>query len=340
MASIGSRCMAALMALVVAGPVQAQAQAAACAAPRALKAAAAPRPMMGVAEMDKERFVAQTGGPVQVLHTFMPKRAGWGVISGRKPGGRLDQMREALDRDPRTMILLSYAPIPAGIEGPPREALAKCAAGEFNEHYEEYGRGLAERDLKRIIMRIGWEWDAKFPWGAQKNVEQAKLFGACFANVVRSIRKTFPDNEITFDFNSTLSVTPALLEAGYPGDEYVDVVSVEGYDGRPGKTPEQRWMATQKVFDMVRDFGKARGKRLAFPEWGIMSNKQNVKWGGGDNPYHIQKVCEYAQDPANNVAYLLYFDRESDIADSRLATHPKSLEAFKTYCAGVAVACE
>ena len=340
MASRTRRGTVAMLALMLATPAQAAPPACPPAAPSAGGAAGAVRPKMGVAEMSSERFAAQTGAPVQVLHTFIPKRAGWAVISGEKAGSRYGEMRQALAREPDTTILLSYSPIPAEIEGPPAEALAKCAAGDFNHYYERYGEGLADNRLDHIIMRIGWEWDAKFPWGAQKDVGQAKLFSACFANVVKSIRKAYPGNHITFDFNSTMAVTPALLEAGYPGDAYVDVVSVEGYDGRPGKTPEQRWAATEKLFDMVRDFGKAHGKKLAFPEWGIMTNKKNPSWGGGDNPYHIQKVCEYAADPANNVAYLLYFDRESDIADSRLATHPKSLEAFRTYCTGVPLICK
>lgn len=332
--------MVAALTLVLAAPAQAASPACSLPAPAAAGAApATARPMMGVADMSSERFKAQTGAPVQVLHTFIPKKAGWAVISGEKAGSRYGEMRQALAREPNAVILLSYSPIPADIEGPPAEALAKCANGDFNQYYTRYGEGLAENKLDHIIMRIGWEWDAKFPWGAQKDLGQAKLYGACFANVVKSIRKAYPGNHITFDFNSTMAVTPALLEAGYPGDAYVDVVSVEGYDGRPGKTPEERWAATEKVFNLVRDFGKAHGKKLAFPEWGVMTNKKNPSWGGGDNPYHIQKVCEYAANPANNVAYLLYFDRNSDLADSRLETHPKSLEAFRTYCTGVPMVC-
>lgn len=322
---------AAALALALVAPFGARAEGQAGATARG---AAGPGPKLGVAEMDGERFAAQTGMSPRVLHTFVIRREGWGPIQGGR-GGRLDEVAKALARDPDRTVVISYPPIPQKVEGPPGEALAKCAAGEFDAYYARYGAGMAERKLDRVIMRVGWEWDGKFPWGGQKDVDQAKLYAACFANVVKSIREAYPGNRILFDYNSTTAVTPALLAAGYPGDAYVDIVSVEGYDNRQGNTPEKRWNALKKVFDMVRDFGQARGKKLAFPEWGVMTSKRNPGWGGGDSPYHVQKVCEYAKDPANGVVYMTYFNRSSDIADSSLESHPESLKAFRTYCAGV-----
>lgn len=296
-------------------------------------------PLIGIAGMDPRPFQELTGTSIRLVHTFVPKREGWAPLRGENAGGRLDVMARALAQHANTVGLISYPPIPARIEGSREEALAKCAAGQFNDHYAAYSRGMMDRRLDRVILRIGWEWDDDFPWGAKKDVALARLFGACFANVVRSIREAYPDNRILFDWNSTMAVTPELLEAGYPGDAYVDIVSVEGYDGRGGADPERRWRATERAFNLVRDFGKARGKKLAFPEWGIVTHWKNPKWGGGDNPLHVQRVCEYAKDPANNVHYLSYFNRSVATSNHRLEDHPRSLEAFRTHCGSIPVSC-
>jgi len=322
-------------ALLAAMPAPARSEVAACAA-TSDRPERGSLPIMGVMGLDSTMFEQLTGTPIAQLHTFVPRQEGWSPISGRSSGSRIKEAKDALADAPEQTVVISYSPIPQRIEGPRRQALGKCAAGYFNQHYVDYGRSLAERNLDRFILRIGWEWDADFPWGADRDLYQAQLYGDCFAQVVRSIRRGFPDNRILFDWNSTLSVTQDLLEAGYPGDEVVDIVSVEGYDNRGGSTPQERWAAVERQFDMVRDFGLAHGKKLAFPEWGIWSAQQKPSWGGGDNPYHIQKVCEYAKNPANNVLYLNYFNRSNEYADHRLQANPRSLNAFRTYCRGFA----
>ena len=85
---------------------------------------------------------------------------------------------------------------------------------------------------------------------------------------------------------------------------------------RGGSTPQERWARVERVFDLVRDFGLAHGKKLAFPEWGIWtSRQQHQRWGGGDNPYHVQQVCAYAKDPAKCHAYVAGLDTTNLVAD-------------------------
>lgn len=308
-------------------------------APECAAAGSTGGPMLGVTGLDPRAFEELTGVDVQLLHIFVPRREGWDPLRGIGPSGRLDAIERALERRPDATVLVSYPPIPAKIEGPPAEALGKCADGEFDHNYAAYAEGLAERGLNRLILRVGWEWDDDFAWGAERDLEQAGLFAACFARVVRSMRDAFPENHLRFDWNSTMAVTPALLAAGYPGDEVVDVVSVEGYDGRGGSDTDERWGAARKAFDLVGGFAKAHGKPLALPEWGIMSHRKNAKWGGGDNPNHIEKVCDYVKAVGSNVLYYAYFDRDNASADHRLESHPRSLEAFRAHCGPQPPAC-
>jgi hypothetical protein len=322
-------------ALVAALPAPARAEVAACAAADRREE----RPVatiLGVMGLDSTDFERLTGAAVAQLHTYVTKREGWEPIRGRSAGARLHEVKAALEDEPGQTVLISYPPFPQGTEGNNgRRALGKCAAGNFNRYYLEYGRSLAAHGLNRLILRIGWEWDADyFVWGADRDLYQARLYGDCFAHVVRAIRRGHPDGRLLFDWGSTMRVTPEMLKAGYPGDGVVDVVSVSGYDNRGGSTPQERWARVERVFDLVRDFGRAHGKKLAFPEWGIWFN--GGSWGGGDNPYHIQKVCAYAKNPANNVLYLNYFNRVNPYVDHRLEAHPRALAAFRAHCRGFA----
>lgn len=288
--------------------------------------------MLGAMTRDVASFERMTGAPLGLVHNYVLPMQGWAPIRGESPEGRLDWAKTILDEQPNRTVLVSYPPIPGRIEGPRAVALQKCAAGRFDHHYTSYGRGLAKRRLGRVILRVGWEFDADFPWGAAGRPEQAQVFAACYRQVVRSIRRAYPDNRIRFDWNATARVTRELLRAGYPGNRYVDVVSVEAYDGRGGPVPAERWAATKRKLDLVRDFAKHRGKKLAFPEWGIMTHYRNPGWGGGDNPHHVRQLCGYAREPENNVLYLAYFNLSSRLSTHLLALHPRSLAAFRTHC--------
>ena len=290
-------------------------------------------PLMGAITAHVPTFERMTGAPLELVHNFVLLGQGWATIRGETAEGRLDWARDALDERPRWTVLLSYPPIPSRIEGSQAQALAKCAAGRFDHHYASYGRALAQRRLDRVILRVGWEFDADHPWGAERKLGQARVFAACYRRVVRSIRRAYPGNRIRFDWNSTAEVTRELLRAGYPGDPYVDVVSVEAYDGRGGPVPADRWAATKRTLDLVRDFAQFHGKKLAFPEWGVMTHHLNPGWGGGDNPHYVRRMCEYARDPANDVLYLVYFDQSDRFANHLLARHPRSLEAYRAHCA-------
>jgi len=50
---------------------------------------------------------------------------------------------------------------------------------------------------------------------------------------------------------------------------------------------------------------------MGFPEWGLLNYSSTSRWvgyGGGDNPYFIQKMHDFFMDPANKVVMHAYFD--------------------------------
>ena len=171
-------------------------------APAAPRSRPAPRPTgrsgpasrsSGVMGLDSTGFEWLTGTPIAPLPHLRPEAGGL-EPDPRALGGRLASWRRRrLWRTAPSGRCSFPIPHPAGDRGAPEAALGKCAAGYFNRHYGEYGRGLAHRRLDRLILRIGWEWDADyFRLGRQERPAQARLYGDCFAQVVRSIRRGLP----------------------------------------------------------------------------------------------------------------------------------------------------
>lgn len=233
--------------------------------------------------------------------------------------------------------------------------LRACASGEYNSHYASYGRALNAAGIRHgLIMRIGWEWNIatnpgmspKDKKGGAMHAELIPDFKACFRNIVTSMRSTCSDCGIKFDYNSNGTINDALMRQGYPGDDVVDIISIEAYDNSGSKTdPVARWASRQAKLDMARDFARERGKYTAFPEWGVINCNIRSKpcsdgllrpsFTAGDNPYYIQKMCEYGKNPDNKVYYSIYFGGSDANYPWHNLSHPLNAQsgaAFVRYC--------
>ena len=70
------------------------------------------------------------------------------------------------------------------------------------------------------------------------------------------------------------------------------------------------------------------GKPLAFPEWGLAIRSDGH--GLGDDPFFINQMAAWMQNPANDVLYETYFDDNSGGVNSLITggAFPNSLAAF------------
>lgn len=274
-------------------------------------------------------------------------------------------MVEGMRADPNLSYIDSVALIPVEEPGDRQTKLTRCSNGEYNSHYRTRGERYRGRGIRNIIIRPGWEMNIpSFPWGFDYKDDLAQLYSRCFAHFVQSIRDVYPDSESGFMFDWNLQqggLDLFNIESPYPGDQYVDIISVDFYDtfrgdnntgicrgihnGALDQSPEcrvQRWIAQKtKVLDKVNGFAKRRGKWFAFPEWGVITTGDDFRYvsnhGGGDNPYFIEKSCEYIKDPANNVFYYTWYDDLNETGggvDARIGNKPLSLAKFREKCVG------
>jgi hypothetical protein len=274
--------------------------------------------------------------PVQTAAFFVGGGwGGWAQIEGTS--WLLGRSKAFLQGGSGRQVSLQLAMMPSGMG----VTLAQIAAGTHDAHYRRLANNLAANGLLGIELRLGHEMDGKwFPWGAPSGSGKEASYAAAFRRIVTVMRQAQPTNKWKWVWNPTcdnwpLSAGATYLQKLWPGEAYVDQVGVNTYDKSFGtgkvyypsgsnrlQRQQDVWVTLVRRLNILRDFAKAHGKPLQFPEWGLMqynSAGNYAGYGGGDNPYFIQKMHEFITYPANNVAMHSYFDVLNSLGDHRIA---------------------
>ncbi len=182
-----------------------------------------------------------------------------------------------------------------------------CARGDYDGHWAEFGRTLTKFGRSDAYVRLGWEFNGDWFWWY---VRDAETWKACFRKAATAIRSTAPDVKIEWNMTAHRDHVPeggAGVWDAYPGDSYVDVVSIDAYDSYPASVTQKIWDAQchQKAgLCTVIQFAREHGKPFAVPEWGLVRSAG----GGGDNPFYIQKMYETFAANADALAYEAYYN--------------------------------
>ncbi|ONH55415.1 hypothetical protein CcI49_28210 [Frankia sp. CcI49] len=176
------------------------------------------------------------------------------------------------------------------------------------------GQTLVRNARPDAIVRPGWEFNGTWFWWTPHDTA---VWKQCFRQVVTAIRSTAPD--VRIDWNMTGHQNRLRNGDGvwgaYPGDDVVDIVSIDAYDSYPAST-------TQEAFDRnctsdsgactVARFAREHGKQFAVPEWGM----DHRKGGGGDNPYYIEKMYDLFVVNRDILAYEAYYSAGAQEAEN------------------------
>lgn len=200
----------------------------------------------------------------------------------------------------------------------PREqpaSLAQCARGDYNRYWQSIAQRAVKHGVPNASMRPGWEFNGGwYPWSA---VGQARQYRGCFRQVVTTMRSV-PGQRFTFVWNPNVNDQKMPAEQGYPGDAYVDYVSVDIYDyswtlyRNNAATPAQsraQWQhryAGSRGLAFWARFAREHRKPLGISEWGLAWRSDGH--GGGDNVLFLDAMMAFITDPANRVAYATYFN--------------------------------
>jgi hypothetical protein len=174
-------------------------------------------------------------------------------------------------------------------------SLSEAAVGKYQNYYEQAARILAQsRQSDDVIyVRTGEEFNGNWmPWSAagheQDFVEAYRRFVEAFRSV---------SNRFRFEWNVNIRETRMNPVDAYPGDDYVDVISMDFYYNTKWNptNPVQAWnemVSSQYGLQWLEDFAAAHKKPTAYPEWGVNFD--------GAGPY-IKKAAQWFSE--HNVLY-------------------------------------
>lgn len=219
---------------------------------------------------------------------------------------------------------------------------AQCASGAFDSYMRQFGVKLVASGGAQAVLRLGWEFNFvnKYPWAVTGTDEaSASNWKNCFRRWVQNLR-TIPGQAFTIVWNAATNGTHPDVDMLYPGSEYVDVIGTQYYDRCPPATTEALWLERYNKraksgapagLGTWLAYAKAKGKKLAIPEWGIGGPSNACAKPGIDNPFFIRKMHAFLQANAASIAFEAYFNGALPTGSHQLApaaANPKSSAAY------------
>ena len=290
-------------------------------------------PQLGVYRWDAptgpgnvDGFSQWLGRPVDLAAAFEASDR-WDNIDGAE--WQLEPWSQWVRMQPGRNLLLAVPMLP-----PSGATLAACSAGQYDVYWSNLANNLAYYGLHWAYLRLGWEMDGGwYAWAAPQGSGNEANYAGCFRRIVQVMRQTQPANQWKFVWNPTTAWwNQSYLATVWPGDAYVDIVGIDLYDQSwvtgtypyPANCDAACRLSAQQIawndhlwkLTTLRDFGLARGKPMAIPEWGVAIRPDGH--GGGDNTYFMQQMFEFIQNPANYVVFHSYFDVSAVDIDARL----------------------
>ncbi len=200
-------------------------------------------------------------------------------------------------------------------------SLADAAARKYQSFYEQAARSLAQtRPPDSVIyVRTGEEFNGNWmPWSAAGREQD---FVKAYRNFVEAFRSV--SNRFRFEWNANIRETRMNPVDAYPGDDYVDVISMDFYYNTKWNptNPVQAWnemVSGQYGLQWLEDFAAAHHKPTAYPEWGVNSD--------GAGPY-IEKAAQWFS--AHNVLYQSVWNSNDDFPGKLTENqYPKAATAY------------
>jgi hypothetical protein len=225
--------------------------------------------------------------------------------------------------------VFGVAMVPEGDSG---ATMAGCANGDYNSHWTTFGQNIKNAGLSTTsVIRLGWEFNGDwYKWQASNPAQ----FTACWRQIVTTVRQVAPG--LVWDWSVIRGNSKALSDPtqAWPGNDYVDIVGVDAYDVWPGASDEANWQqqyAGNGGLKFWLNFAEQHGKKISFPEWGLLTGTQDAGHNAGDNSFYIQKMHSFFESLGSRLAYESYFNSSESKYNSSLTGPVQNPNAAATY---------
>jgi hypothetical protein len=203
---------------------------------------------------------------------------------------------------------------------------AYVAAGRIDHHHRAVARRLRQiMGNDRIYLRLGWEGDHGYPWSVSGHDGVGRPDPAAPADyipawrrIARLYRDAVPGALMVWNCLKRPRVDWADY---YPGDDVVDIISMDIYDNGTGgyftadnaiwqKFGLGSYNPATGYFQGLRgllEFARTRGKKIAADAWGA-TNKTLHPSDPANNDFFAAAVFDFLMTNRAHVAYDVYFN--------------------------------
>jgi hypothetical protein len=206
--------------------------------------------------------------------------------------------------------------------------LAAGAAGAYDDRWRRFAQTFVDEGRPDALIRLGHEFNHTFyPWAATSGREPQ--YAAYFRHVV-DVTRSVEGSRLRFVWNVLSGVKTANVTAAYPGDDHVDVISLDVYDGAEDVPDfDERWARIQSQpfgLNWLKQFAADHDKPMAFDEWALVKSldhrHRDPSGDSGDNTVFIEGMLDFFE--SEDVLYANYFDwkTEHGWTDSRITEGP------------------
>ncbi|MGW6128819.1 glycoside hydrolase family 26 protein [Cellulomonas sp. NPDC055163] len=201
----------------------------------------------------------------------------------------------------------------------PAYALDRVTAGDFDAYLVQWADALAAWD-RPVLLRFAHEMNGSwYPWSAGVNGNTA----ADYVDAWRHVHDVFAAHgadEVRWVWAPNV-VHPGStsLTALYPGDAYVDVLGVDGYNWGTSVSWGS-WVSGRQVFEQT--FTELRALAPAKP---LLVTETASSEAGGSKAAWVEDLVAWSAGQA--LLGVIWFDEDKE-TDWRMASSPESAAAF------------
>ena len=199
--------------------------------------------------------------------------------------------------------------------------LSEIAAGRYDAYLMSWARGVRELDGEvylRLFPEMNGDWT---PWNGDP-----EALKAAWRHVVELFRREGADNA-RFVFSPNVTDQPRTpgnrLEAYYPGEAYVDVLALDGYNWGTSE-PWSSWRSFEEIF--AEPYARI-AKLGPQPIW--LAEIASAEAGGNKAAWIDEMLSSYAFP---RLEAIVWFNEYKE-TDWRIQSSERSLQAFKAFFA-------
>jgi cellulose synthase (UDP-forming) len=231
-------------------------------------------------------------------------------------GVDLEQLRAVAARGSTPQITWEPWDRTGDLAKQPDYTLASIIRGRHDAYIRSWARGM-RRYGKPVLLRFGQEMNGSvYPWAEATNGNRPGQY----ARAWRHMHDIFTAEGATNVRWVWCAKTGRIVAAQYPGDRYVDIVALSGFNGGT-VLPWGGWRTFADAFN-----APLQALRRLAPHKPVQISEVGTVEAGGSKARWIKQMFDYVETHPS-IRSVLWFDLDKQ-ADWRVATSPAAARAF------------